>query len=284
MADDQRGHEGGDGGKEQLHSAFEEAVDEGERRLDRSWPSLLSTGLVGGIDVGVGVFGLLLVKHQSGNDLVAALVFSFGFVALTLANSELFTENFLVPITAVVAGRSSWPAVGRLWGGTAVANLVGGYIITGIIVLGFPELQTTAIEVGRHFPEQGIGLLPFSTAVLAGIIITLMTWMEQSSSSLVGKLLAAIGAGFLLAYGELNHAIVASHEMFAALQSGAPFGYADWLAEFAWAALGNMVGGIGLVTLLRLVQVGREKLEEEKDGSDDERHHSEVEEGEPGTP
>ena len=69
--------------------------------------------------------------------------------------------------------------------------------------------------------------------------------------------------GFLLAAAPLNHAIVVSLEMFAALRSGAPFGYVDWLGVFAWASLGNLVGGVGLVTVLRLVQVGRAKLEEE---------------------
>ena len=46
-----------------------------------------------------------------------------------------------------------------------------------------------------------------------------------------------------------------SLNMFAALHSGAPFGYLDWLRLMFWAALGNMVGGIGLVSMLRLVQV-----------------------------
>ena len=41
----------------------------------------------------------------------------------------------------------------------------------------------------------------------------------------------------------------------AGLQTGhAPCGYLDWLG---WAVLGNMVGGIGLVTLLRLVRSRR---------------------------
>jgi formate/nitrite transporter FocA (FNT family) len=69
-------------------------------------------------------------------------------------------------------------------------------------------------------------------------------------------LLAAIAAAFLLAAGSLNHAIVVSIEMFAALHAGAPFGYLDWLGILGWACLGNLVGGIGLVTVLRLIQVG----------------------------
>jgi uncharacterized membrane protein len=46
-----------------------------------------------------------------------------------------------------------------------------------------------------------------------------------------------------------------SIEMFCALHTGhAPFGYLDWLGWFGWSVLGNIVGGVGLVTLLRLVR------------------------------
>jgi hypothetical protein len=53
---------------------------------------------------------------------------------------------------------------------------------------------------------------------------------------------------------------------FAALQVGAPFGYADWLGLFALAALANMIGGLGLVTLLRLLQIPHKVLAERKIG------------------
>ncbi len=78
------------------------------------------------------------------------------------------------------------------------------------------------------------------------------------------KLVAAIAAGFLLASGKLLHVIVISLEAFAALQAGAPFGYADWLGTAGWTALGNAVGGLGLVTALRLAQVGQDVLVKER--------------------
>ena len=144
--------------------------------------------------------------------------------------------------------------------------------MTGIIVAGLPSLKRTAIEVAEVYPRYGIGWRSFALALLGGVIITLMTWMEMSTTSMPAKLTAAFSAAFLLASGSLNHAIVVSLEMFAALHAGAPFGYLDWLRVAAWASLGNMVGGIGLVTVLRLIQVGRRKLQEEEDkkGPDEE--------------
>src|SRR3954471_15931078 len=92
------------GTPDQLSETLERTVDEGVFRLTRSWPALLATGLVGGADVTLGVFAFLVVDSESHNVLAASLAFAIGFVALTLASSELFTENYLVPIAAVVAG------------------------------------------------------------------------------------------------------------------------------------------------------------------------------------
>ena len=101
-------------------------------------------------------------------------------------------------------------------------------------------------------------------ALIGGSVITLMTWMERSTESVPAKIVAAIVAAFMLAAAPLNHVIVVSLEMFAALQHGAPFGYLDWLAVAAWYTLGNMIGGVALVAGLRLVQVGPKRLASER--------------------
>jgi formate-nitrite transporter family protein len=220
---------------------------------------LLATGVVGGIDVGIGVLAFLVVRHDTHSDLLAGLAFSIGFVALTLASSELFTENFLVPILAVSEGEAPAWAVGRLWIGTWVANLAGGWVISLVIVRAIPALDGTAITVGTRFVHDGFGWTAFASAVLAGTVITLMTWMQHSTESVPAKLLAAIVAGFVLGAGALHHAIVLSLDMFAALHAGAPFGYLDWLKVMGMAAAGNAAGGIGLVTLLRLAQAKAER-------------------------
>jgi formate/nitrite transporter FocA (FNT family) len=89
-----------------------------------------------------------------------------------------------------------------------------------------------------------------------------MTWMERATESVPAKLAAAMSAAFLLVAGTLNHAIVVSLLAFAALHAGAPFGYLHWLGMASFAALGNIVGGVGLVTVLRLVQVGQRRIEQ----------------------
>jgi len=248
-------------GTDDLSETFQRTVDEGEHRLTRSWPALLATGVVGGFDVGVGVLGLLLVKEATGNELLAGLAFGIGFIALTLAQSELFTENFLVPVVAVTAHRASVLQLLRLWLGTASMNLAGGWVMTGLIMAGQPKLRATAVEIAYEYATFPAGRA-FALAILGGLVITLMTWMERATESVPGKLAAALGTAFLLVAATLNHAIVVSLLTFAALHAGAPFGYLHWLGVAALATVGNIIGGLGFVTILRLVQVGHERIEE----------------------
>lgn len=248
---------------EEVRGAFRRTVEEGRVRLGRTWPGLISTGLVGGVDIGVGVLALLVVEEATGSRLLGALAFSIGFVALTLGRSELFTENFLVPVAAVV-GRNARPvALLRLWGVTLAANLVAGWVIAAIIMGALPSLRPVAIELAARYVELPTSQA-FLLAILGGTVITLMTWMERSSDNDFGRLLAAISIGFLLAAVPLNHVIVSSVEFFAALQVDAPFGYGQWLRAAVIGALGNLLGGLAFVTLLRLVQVGREEIARER--------------------
>ena len=250
---------------EELESTFQRTVDEGHLRLHRSGPSLVATGLVGGIDVSMGVLALLLVDHATGQPLLGALAFAIGFVALTLANSELFTENFLVPVAAVAARDATMGRLLRLWIGTLAANLAGAWVVMGLVMAGFPKLAGTAVKIASKAASAPLDLHTLANMVVAGSVITLMTWMERSTESVPAKMVAAVMAAFLLAAGPMDHAIVVSIEMFTALHAGAPFGYSDWAGFLGWSILGNMLGGLGLVTVLRMVQVGGGVLREERE-------------------
>ena len=244
----------------EVEQTFERTVAEGRERLTRHWGPLIATGLVGGTDVALGVLAYLLVRWAAGpgevSHLEAGLAFSIGFIALTLARSELFTENFLVPVITVVTRQSTVRSLLRLWWVTAAANLVSGWLIAGLIMVGFPQLRHVATEAGAVYVGYGIGWRAFALALLAGAVITLMTWMQHGFASYGVKLVSALIAGWLLGAGGLNHAIVGSLLMFTGLHTGvAPYGYLAWAETAGWAALGNAIGGILLVTVLRLLQV-----------------------------
>jgi formate-nitrite transporter family protein len=242
--------------EQEIEDTLQRTVEEGRRRLNRGWSPLIATGLVGGIDVGTGVMALLVVEAETGNQLLAGLAFSIGFIALALARSELFTEDFLVPVGTVIARQAPFRSLLRLWGVTAGANLAAGWVFTLIVIDGFPSVSRTAVEAGASYVDLGQGWRAFCLALLGGAVITLMTWMQHATDEMGPRMLPAITTGFLLAGLGLNHAIVNSLLIFSGLHTGdAPYGYLDWARTAGFAAVGNMVGGIALVTLLRLLQV-----------------------------
>lgn len=237
----------------EVEEAFGRLVEEGTVRLARPWPSLVVTGLLGGVDIGTGVLAYLLVAEVTGEPLLAGAAFGIGFAALLLARSELFTENFLVPVTAVAARHGHPRALLRLWSVALAGNLVGGWLVAWLITRGYPELRETAISTGTHYAQLGVNLRSFALAVLAGMVITLMTRMQHATESLGVRLAAALLFGALLAAGQLFHSVLDSIFMLAALTAGrAPFGYLDWLGALAWSVFGNIVGGVGLVAFLRM--------------------------------
>lgn len=256
-----------------LEQAFNRMVDEGTQRLHRSSREILVTGFFGGTEVAMGVLAYLSVLLATGNPLLAGLAFSVGFLALLLGRSELFTEGFLVPVTTVAAKRASIGQLLKLWAGTLAANLVGGWLIMWLVMTAFPKLHATTIESAQHYVDAPLNAETVALALLGGMAITLMTRMQHGTDSMQAKIAAAVAGAFLLAGLQLFHSILDSLLIFGALiVGGTSFGYLDWLSWFGYTVVGNIVGGLGLVTLLRLIR-SKERLEEE-------RHEAESPQGE----
>jgi len=252
----------------EVEEAFDRLVSEGSDRLARPLVPLLATGFLGGIDVGIGVLAYLVVYHETRQPLLAAAVFPIGFIALLLARSELFTENFLVPVTARVAGRGSWLRLARLWLVTLAANLAGGLVMAGLIVAARPDLGSTAASLGRHYATLGISWRSLLLAILAGVVITLLTRMQHATDDMGPKLVAAVVMSFVLVASQLFHSVLDSILMFAGLLGGqATYTWADWASAMAWSALGNIIGGVGLVTSIRLLRVPHRVAEERRASS-----------------
>lgn len=248
-----------------LQEAYRDSVEEGRVRLSRNLPGLVATGLVGGIDVGVGVVAYLLVLDATGSKPLAGLAFGVGLIALGLGQSELYDENFLVPVSTVAARQASVWTLLRLWTGTLAANLVGGWLLAAVALTALPGLAGAANDTASTYTELGVGLSSFALAMLGGAAITLMTWMEASAKTEGGRLVALFAIGFVVATGSLGHVVVVALELSAALVGGADFGYASAVALVGWYALANLVGGLGL-TALRFLQISANQVGQADDG------------------
>ena len=144
--------------EDELTEAFDTIVSEGAQRLHRTWREVLTTGSGRRARGGHGRAGAVRrATPRPAATCSAGLAFSIGFIALLLARSELFTEGFLVPVTAVVAGRAGAGQLGKLWGGTLVANLVGGWLVTWLIVTALPAARADGDRVGDDVRRRAAG-------------------------------------------------------------------------------------------------------------------------------
>lgn len=247
---------------EEKDHALDRVIVEGRPRLHRSTSDLLATGAVAGMEVAFGVLALLTVLEATGSMLLAALAFSVGFIALRLGHSELFTEGFHVPVMVVLAREARWYQLLRLWAGTLVGNLAGGWLIAWLVAHGLPHLHGEAGTLSREFTAGPLDARSFVLAVLAGAAITLLTRMQNGTDDDVAKVVAAVAIAFVIVGTGLLHSVLDTLIIFVAIHAGEPgVSLAEWLPWFGWVVLGNLVGGLLLTTLLRVVR-SRERLEQ----------------------
>lgn len=258
--------------EDELVEEFENTVTEGAERLTRTWRALIITGLFGGIDVGVGILAYLAVKEATGSDLLAGAAFGFGLLALQLAHSELFTENFLVPIYAVVSRHSTWWQLARFWTVTLLTNLLGGWLFTWLIVAGFPQFHDVLEESATKYLEGGLTVESAALALLAGSTITLGTRMSQGSSNEVVHTAIALIDGLLVVGLGMLHGALNSAVIFGAMHAGADIPYTQWLVWMLWVIPLNMVGGLVIITMPRLIRT-LELIRKER-GQQDREHAS----------
>ncbi|PYG01716.1 Formate/nitrite transporter FocA, FNT family [Georgenia satyanarayanai] len=260
--------------EQHLQEAFDRTMEEGAERLHRTVRSVVITGMFGGMEVGLGVMAYLAVLHETDSHLLAGLAFGIGFIAVLLAHSELFTEDFLVPIMGLATRQASIWQLGKLWAGTLLANLVGGWLFMWIVVQAFPQWSEVLEESARHFVDAPFTLQAVCLAVLGGSTMTLMTRMQKGTDSDIVRVVAGLAGGFLLAGLQLFHSILDSLLVFGAIHAGADIALVDWLAWFGYTVLFNVLGGVALVTALRVVRTKElvEHWREQSPADPDSRH------------
>ena len=239
--------------------------EEGKRRLSRPRLELGSTALVAGFDVVFGITALAiataLTEPELGRpfaELVGALAFGIGFVFIVAGRSELFTENFFVPIAGLDRhDRGSWRRLAELWAVSPLVNVLGGVLL--ILVLSSqgvlpPGSGRVLSDLATRLDDRDAASMILS-AIAAGALITLMTWIVEGLSERIGvKLAVAWIVGFLLSVGHFNHVIVVTLELVFGIRYGADVGLGDTAENFLLAAIGNLIGGIVFVTLTRTSQ------------------------------
>jgi formate/nitrite transporter FocA (FNT family) len=250
------------------------AADLGTKRLARLTIGHAITALIGGMSVS---FGGVAMAVSAGPfvealgaeraHLIAAMAFPVGFIMLIVGKGELFTENFFVPVTGVIAGRGSVKDLLVLWSSTLAFNLVGGVIFAFLIsrpgVIS-ESARAFMIELGHAKVSMPFGQA-FMKGIFAGWLMTVLTWLLLAARGQSGRLFLVWWIGFLLVAGHFNHVVISACEVMMAFALGAPITVGQWAAgNFVPALLGNLVGGVVFVTVLGYAQAHSLRQGEQK--------------------
>ena len=243
---------------------YERTRKEGERRLERPFLELVSTALAAGFDIVAGVAALVLIESQLSHHFgkhaahtFGAVGFGIAFMFLVMGRGELFTENFLVPLAGLHGKeKGAWWKIVELWTVSPVANLVAGAAMAVLLSVhgvlpfgaGEPIKALAGAQVGRSWTAL------FVSAIFAGALITAMTWFIEGAADMYIRVLAAWLAAVLLVLGSFDHVIVVSIELLFGKRFGAHVPWSFFFENLGVATAGNMIGGIGLVTLNRFTQ------------------------------
>lgn len=243
---------------------FKRAAKEGKRRLDQNWAALLANGFIAGLTIIFGMAAQALVKSaaepQFGEfaSVLGAFGFAIGMVFLIVGRAELFSENFFDPIATAFEGKEGHMTrrLARLWLLTFVLNIVGGAIlILALSVDGaLPEQARQSISSLSAELAASKPWATFARSVVGGALVALLSFFVIAAQSSGARAMMAFAVGALLALGPFEHVVVTLLHMLFGLFLGADLPLQLVASVGAISLVGNLVGGIGLVTLSHAAQ------------------------------
>ena len=234
---------------------------EGEKELERTSAALWWAAVAGGLSMGFSLVaeGLLRahLPDTPWRPLVTKLGYPVGFIIITLASHQLFTENTITPIVPLLRTKTLaiLRNVARLWVVVFAGNLVGVIIFAWMLArtqIFEPDVKQAFQDIGREAIKASF-LATLVRGVVAGWLIALMVWMLPAASA---SKVAVIGImTYLVGLGGLAHIIAGSADVLVLVASGV-IGWGTYFTAFMIPALiGNTLGGLGFVAIPNHAQV-----------------------------
>jgi formate/nitrite transporter FocA (FNT family) len=194
--------------------------------------------------------------HDPTSEFVAQLFYPLGFIAVVIGRAQLFTENTLYPVVLVLEDQHCIRNTLRLW------SVVFGCNILGALAFALIAEHTSALnpKTAQELIALGTNALAgnaaffFWSGIIGGWLIALVAWMVSASYFTIGQIAVVWLLTFIVGVGGFSHCIATSGEILSAVVTGnATAGmYFPWLL---FATLGNIVGGVTIVTFLNYGQV-----------------------------
>ncbi|MBS1303448.1 formate/nitrite transporter family protein [Loktanella sp. SALINAS62] len=243
---------------------FEKAAKEGERRLNQKLLELLSTGFIAGFTIVFGIIALAIVEALAKpalgdlSKLLGALAFGIGLPFLILGRAELFSENFFDPIAAAFRSKvgGMTQKILRLWVLTLILNLVGGGILVLVVSVdgALPPGAHAALKRVAEEIANRSSLATLMRAIIGGALVALLSYLVIACRDSTARILLAYVTGVLLALGPFEHGVVTMLHLSFGVSFQAEITWIDIARIFGISIVGNLLGGVGLVTMSHAAQ------------------------------
>jgi formate/nitrite transporter FocA (FNT family) len=242
---------------------YNQVAENARGELSRTTLSLAISGIAGGLTMGLtGLSVSILLSMVGGSQagrIVAYFFYPLGFMVVILGRSQLFTENTLYPVALMLDERRHYLSTLQLWATVFPANILGALLFALLAVKTGalrPEYVTELTKLGVEAQAMPMSHV-FWGGVVGGWIIAMVAWLVSASHSITGSVMLIWSMTFIVGLGHFAHCIATSGEMISAVLAGQMHAsqFFGWLLP---ATLGNITGGVLLVTLL---EYGQSKLE-----------------------
>jgi formate-nitrite transporter family protein len=247
------------------HTVLEQHVQQATEELERPAPGLFLSSLSAGLDIGFGPLLMAVIASSTAGvlprpivELLMALAYTIGFVLVVIGRSALFTEHTTSAVLPVLAKRAGIEKIFRLWSIVLIGNLVGGTLIAAFIGIIGPRLGVVdPTELGSiaHKLLSHDWWLMLMSAVVAGWIMGLLAWLVVASRETTSQIVVVILTSFVIGSAGLHHSIAGSIEVLMALFAGTGVTLGDYGVFILWAVVGNAIGGVVFVALLKFAHV-----------------------------
>lgn len=239
---------------------FESAARNGRDELERSTRALAISGLAGGLVMGLTGLATAVVQtllgKQGVGEFASFFFYPLGFIGVTLGRAQLFTENTLYPVLLILRERRHLLNTLRLWTAVFCTNVLGALLFATLVMKTGAlraDFQATLAELGKTAAQRYPTDL-FWSGVMGGWLIAGVAWCITAARDSIGEITITWFLTFIVGAAHFSHCIAGSGEVLASVLGGAiaPLEYVRWLAV---VTLGNVVGGVFLVSLLNFGQV-----------------------------
>ena len=240
---------------------FYNQLQEGMRTLERPAAGQFVSSVSCGLDISLGPFMMIaMMTTLSGAvedpfvKVVMPVLYTFGFIFVILGRSELFTEHTTLAVLPILDGRDSISNLARLWTLVYSGNIVGGAVAAvfggwAVVALGVVEPQYL-VETGMTFirlSPEGV----FAGAILAGWLMGLLSWILTSVGDTISRIAVIVAVTYCIGFAHMPHCVAGNIEVIAAMMAGAPISVAQWGQFLAITTVGNAVGGVVFVSLVK---------------------------------